>query len=85
MLTVAGDSMIDAGIFDGDFVVVRRQPTANNGDLVAALINDDEATVKTFKKRDGQIWLMPHNPAYEPIDGNNAVIMGIVVTVMRKI
>jgi repressor LexA len=85
MLTVTGDSMIDAGIFDGDYVVVRSQPTANNGDLVAALINDDEATVKTFKKRDGQIWLMPHNPAYEPIDGNNAIIMGIVVTVMRKI
>lgn len=85
MLTVTGDSMIDAGIFDGDYVVVRSQPTANNGDLVAALINDDEATVKTFKKRDGQIWLMPHNPAYEPIDGNNSIIMGIVVTVMRKV
>jgi len=85
MLTVTGDSMIDAGIFDGDFVVVRQQATANNGDLVAALINDDEATVKTFKKRDNQIWLMPHNPAYEPIDGNNAVIMGIVTAVMRKI
>ena len=85
MLKVTGDSMIDAGIFDGDFVVVRRQPSANNGDIVAALINDDEATVKTFKKRDGQVWLMPHNPAFEPIDGNNALIMGIVVTVLRKL
>ena len=77
--------MIDAGIFDGDFVVVRHQATANNGDIVAALLDGEEATVKTFKKRDGQVWLMPHNPAFEPIDGNNAKIMGIVVTVMRKI
>lgn len=85
MLQVRGDSMIDAGIFDGDFVVVRQQPTANNGEIVAALINDEEATVKTFKKRDGQVWLMPHNPDFEPIDGNDARIMGIVVTVMRKL
>lgn len=85
MLQVRGDSMIDAGIFDGDYVVVRQQSTAENGDIVAALINDEEATVKTFKKRDGQIWLMPHNPAFEPIDGNEARIMGIVVTVMRKL
>ncbi|MEY2673076.1 MAG: transcriptional repressor LexA [Actinomycetota bacterium] len=85
MLQVRGDSMIDAGIFDGDYVVVRQQATANNGEIVAALINDEEATVKTFKKRDGQVWLMPHNPDFEPIDGNNAQIMGIVVTVMRKL
>lgn len=85
MLQVRGDSMIDAGIFDGDFVVVRQQPTANNGEIVAALINDEEATVKTFKKRDGQVWLMPHNPDFEPIDGNDARIMGIVVTVLRKL
>lgn len=85
MLQVRGDSMIDAGIFDGDFVVVRQQATANNGEIVAALINEEEATVKTFKKRGEQIWLMPHNPAFEPIDGNNARIMGIVVTVMRKL
>ena len=85
MLQVRGDSMIDAGIFDGDFVVVRQQPNANNGEIVAALINDEEATVKTFKKRDGQVWLMPHNPDFEPIDGNDARIMGIVVTVMRKL
>ncbi len=85
MLQVRGDSMIDAGIFDGDFVVVRQQPSANNGEIVAALINDEEATVKTFKKRDGQVWLMPHNPDFEPIDGNEARIMGVVVTVMRKL
>ena len=85
MLQVRGDSMIDAGIFDGDFVVVRQQATANNGEIVAALINDEDATVKTFKKRDGQVWLMPHNPDFEPIDGNDARIMGIVVTVMRKL
>jgi repressor LexA len=85
MLQVRGDSMIDAGIFDGDYVVVRQQATANNGEIVAALINDEEATVKTFKKRDGQVWLIPHNPDFEPIDGNNAQIMGIVVTVMRKL
>jgi repressor LexA len=85
MLQVRGDSMIDAGIFDGDYVVVRQQATANNGEIVAALINDEEATVKTFKKRDGQVWLMPHNPDFEPINGNDARIMGIVVTVMRKL
>lgn len=86
MLSVKGDSMIDAGIFEGDLVVVRSQPTAQNGEIVAALINDDtEATVKTYKKRDGQVWLMPHNPAYEPIDGNNARIMGVVKTVLRKL
>lgn len=85
MLQVRGDSMIDAGIFDGDYVVVRQQATANNGEIVAALINDEEATVKTYKKRDGQVWLMPHNPDFEPINGNEARIMGIVVTVMRKL
>ena len=84
MLTVVGDSMIDAAICDGDFVVVRRQPTCENGDIVAALL-DDEATVKTFKKRDGHVWLMPHNPAYEPIAGDHATIMGKVVSVLRKI
>ena len=84
MLKVKGESMIDAAICDGDFVVVRRQPTCENGDIVAALL-DDEATVKTFKKRDGHVWLMPHNPAYEPIAGDNATIMGKVVSVLRKI
>lgn len=84
MLQVKGDSMIDAGIFEGDFVVVRRQSTCDNGDIVAAIINDEEATVKTYKKRDGQVWLMPHNPAYEPIDGTHALILGVVKTVLRK-
>lgn len=84
MLKVKGDSMIDAAICDGDFVVIRRQNTCNNGDIVAALIND-EATVKTFKQRDGHVWLMPHNPAYEPILGDNAHIMGKVVSVLRKV
>ena len=84
MLNVSGDSMIDAAICDGDWVVVRRQQHAENGDIVAALL-DDEATVKTFRRRDGQVWLMPHNPAYTPIDGTHAQIMGKVVSVLRKI
>ena len=84
MLTVVGDSMIDAAICDGDYVVVRRQPTCENGDIVAALL-DDEATVKTFKRRDGHVWLMPHNPAYEPIPGDHAQILGKVVSVLRRI
>jgi repressor LexA len=84
MLKVVGDSMVDAAICDGDFVVVRRQPSCENGDIVAALL-DDEATVKTFKKRDGHVWLMPHNPAYEPILGDQATIMGKVVSVLRKV
>ena len=83
MLTVKGDSMIDAAICDGDYVVVRQQSTCENGDIVAALL-DDEATVKTFKQRDGHVWLMPHNPAYEPILGDHAQIMGKVVSVLRK-
>ncbi len=84
LLKVIGDSMIDAAITDGDWVVVRQQPTANNGDIVAAMI-DGEATVKTFKRRDGHVWLMPHNSAYEPIAGDEATILGRVVTVLRKI
>ncbi len=84
MLAVSGDSMIDAAICDGDWVVVRRQHTADNGDIVAALL-DDEATVKTFRRRDGQVWLMPHNPAYTPIDGTHARIMGKVVSVLRRV
>ena len=84
MLAVSGDSMIDAAICDGDWVVVRRQATAENGDIVAALL-DEEATVKTFRRRDGQVWLMPHNPAYTPIDGTHATIMGKVVSVMRRV
>lgn len=84
MLEVHGDSMIDAAICDGDFVVVREQNTAQSGEIVAALL-DDEATVKTFRQDHGHVWLMPHNPAYSPIDGTHATIMGIVVTVLRKI
>jgi repressor LexA len=84
MLKVVGDSMIDAAICDGDWVVVRQQNSAENGDIVAALI-DDEATVKTFKRRDGHVWLMPHNPAYAPILGDAATVMGKVVTVLRRI
>jgi repressor LexA len=84
MLKVVGDSMIDAAICDGDWVVVRRQPTAENGDIVAALL-DNEATVKTFKRKSGHVWLLPHNPAYEPIAGDEATIMGKVVSVLRRV
>ena len=84
MLKVVGDSMVDAAIADGDWVVVRQQPNADNGDIVAAMI-DGEATVKTFKRRDGKVWLLPHNPAFSPIPGDNAVILGRVVTVLRKV
>jgi repressor LexA len=83
-LKVVGDSMVDAAICDGDWVVIRRQPTCENGDIVAALLGD-EATVKTFKKRDGHVWLMPHNPAYAPIPGDDAHILGKVVTVLRRL
>jgi repressor LexA len=84
MLKVVGDSMVDAAIADGDWVVVRQQPTAENGDIVAAMI-DGEATVKTYKRRDGHVWLLPHNEAYEPIPGDHAVVLGRVVTVLRKV
>jgi repressor LexA len=90
ILTVVGDSMIDAAIADGDWVVVRRESDIENGDIVAAMIEsetsaDREATVKTFRKRDGHVWLIPHNPAYEPIPGDNATIVGKVVAVLRRI
>ncbi len=84
LLKVVGDSMIDAAIADGDWVVVRQQPNADNGDIVAAMI-DGEATVKTFKRKDGHVWLMPHNAAFQPIDGDEATVLGRVVTVLRKI
>ncbi len=84
MLKVVGDSMIDAAICDGDWVVVRQQPNAENGDIVAAML-DGEATVKTFKKRDGHIWLMPHNPDFEPILGDEAVVVGKVTAVLRSL
>ncbi|EHR62465.1 transcriptional repressor LexA [Saccharomonospora cyanea] len=85
LLSVTGDSMIGAAITDGDWVVVRQQPTAENGDIVAAMI-DGEATVKTFKRKDdGHVWLMPHNEAYEPISGDDATILGKVVAVLRRL
>lgn len=84
LLQVVGDSMIDAAICDGDWVVVRQQPTADNGDIVAAML-DNEATVKTFKRRDGKVWLMPHNPAFDPIDGDHATILGKVTAVLRRV
>ncbi|MFE0455655.1 transcriptional repressor LexA [Streptomyces sp. NPDC058914] len=81
-LTVSGDSMIDAAICDGDIVTVRRQDSADHGDIVAALL-DDEATVKVLRRQDGQVWLMPRNPSYEPIRGDQAQILGKVVGVLR--
>lgn len=84
LLRVVGDSMIDAAISDGDWVVVRQQPTADNGEIVAAML-DGEATVKTFRRRDGHVWLLPHNASYAPIDGDQATILGRVVAVLRKV
>jgi repressor LexA len=84
LLRVAGESMIEAAIADGDWVVVRQQPTAENGDIVAAMI-DGEATVKTLKRRPDGVWLLPHNPAFQPIPGDDATILGRVVAVLRKL
>jgi len=84
LLKVTGDSMIEAAIADGDWVVVRQQPVAENGDIVAAMI-DGEATVKTFRRRDGHVWLIPHNPAYPPILADDATVLGRVVAVLRKL
>jgi repressor LexA len=84
LLRVAGDSMIDAAISDGDWVVVRQQPTAENGEIVAAMI-DGEATVKTWRRRDRHAWLLPHNPAYAPIPADDATVLGRVVAVLRKV
>ena len=84
LLEVRGDSMIDVAICDGDYVVIRQQPTAENGEIVAAMI-DGEATVKTFQRRDGNVWLLPHNAAYDPIDGNDATILGKVTAVLRRV
>jgi repressor LexA len=90
MLKVTGDSMIGAAIADGDWVVVRRESDVENGDIVAAMLEseastDGEATVKTLKKADGHVWLIPHNPAYSPILADNAVIVGKVVSVLRRL
>ena len=84
MLRVTGESMVDAGICDGDWVVVRQQDVAEKGEIVAAMI-DGEATVKTYAKRGGKVWLLPQNPAFAPIDGTQARILGRVVTVLRKV
>ena len=84
LLEVTGESMIDAAICDGDYVVIRQQPTAENGEIVAAMI-DGEATVKTFQRKDGKVWLLPHNDAFEPIDGTHATILGKVTAVLRRV
>jgi repressor LexA len=90
MLRVVGESMIDAAIADGDWVVVRRETDIENGDIVAAMIESDtsgdrEATVKTFKRVDGHVWLIPHNPAFTPLMADNAEIVGKVVSVLRRL
>jgi repressor LexA len=84
LLQVVGDSMVDAAITDGDWVVVRREQHAEPGQIVAALL-DNEATVKTFSRKDGHVLLLPHNPAYSPIDGDDAVILGRVTAVLRRV
>lgn len=84
MLEVHGDSMIDAAICDGDWVVIRRQPTAENGEIVAAMI-DGESTVKALSRANGHVWLLPRNSQYAPIPGDNAVVLGKVVTVLRAL
>ncbi|HVT42301.1 MAG TPA: transcriptional repressor LexA [Acidimicrobiales bacterium] len=88
MLRVRGDSMVEAGIFDGDFVVVRQQPEADNGDVVVAGIGEGEATVKTFSRKGGRVTLTPANAAYEPMvfdQPDEVTIFGKVVTVVRQL
>jgi repressor LexA len=84
LLKVSGDSMINAAIADGDWVVVRRQEDAENGDIVAVML-DGEATVKTLKRADGRVWLIPHHPAHTPTLGDEATILGRVVAVLRRV
>lgn len=84
MLKVVGDSMIDAAICDGDYVVIRSQKTCEKGEIVAAMI-DGEATVKTFSRKDGHIWLLPANDAYQPINGDDCEILGKVTAVLRSL
>ncbi|OLF10668.1 repressor LexA [Actinophytocola xinjiangensis] len=83
-LRVRGDSMVDAAICDGDIVVVRQQPEAHSGQIVAAML-DGEATVKVYRRRDGHVLLEPRNPAYQVIDGDEAVVLGVVVSVLRSV
>ena len=84
LLRVRGDSMIDAAILDGDWVAVRQQETAENGEIVVAMI-DGDATVKTLRRADGRVWLMPQNPVYPPIPAEKATILGKVAAVLRRI
>ena len=84
LLEVQGDSMIDAAICSGDYVVIRQQPVAENGEIVAAML-DGEATIKTFQRKDGKVWLLPHNEDYSPIDGTHATILGKVTAVLRRV
>jgi repressor LexA len=84
MLKVSGDSMIDAAICDGDWIVVRQQSTAENGDIVAAML-DEEATVKVFQQRDGHTWLLPRNTSFAPILGDHSEVLGKVVAVLRAV
>jgi len=87
MLQVRGDSMVGAGVLDRDYVVVRRQDAADNGDMVAALVPnmEAEATVRYFSRRGGHVQLLPDNPAFEPIDGDQAQIVGKVVAILRRL
>ena len=82
-LRVKGDSMINAGIFDGDVVIIKRVPTANNGEIVVALL-EDEATVKRLRRENGHVWLMPENDAYSPINGDECSLLGVVVSLRRE-
>lgn len=82
-LKVRGESMLYAGILPGDLVVVHQQQSFRNGDIVVALF-EDEATVKTLRRKDGHVWLMPENPEYQPIDGDGAQLLGKVVAVVRR-
>lgn len=82
-LRVRGESMLGLGILPDDLVIVRRQSNANNGEIVVALI-DDEATVKTYSRKNGHLWLLPANPDYQPIDGQYAQILGRVIAVLRQ-
>ncbi len=86
MLRVRGDSMVDAGIFDDDYVVVRRQPNANDGEIVAALVGEEEATVKRLRRKDGRVILESENPAYAPMVFTEGVeLLGIVIALLRRV
>lgn len=82
-LKVRGESMLNAGILPGDYVIVHQQQNFRNGDIVVALF-EDEATVKTYRKKNGHLWLMPENPAYQPIDGEGCALLGKVAAVLRR-